>query len=425
MRDEAKRYILKTYDTELIDFTVQSDSFGRIQVAINEIDTSKQHLFPMQILAEPSGESVREWLKSRTIPKNRQFVYQILSMAGLDIADTMGIIDVCKGLSLNDAYWVDDESEKIGFSDINLFENALDEVLSYVAYTGRTSTQKHQIGLSTEWTTNGQYPKAWRKIDGNLYLFKSGSEGFANAGLEPYSEYFAAQAAKKMELKHVFYDLQRWNGKMASVCPLFNTKDVSFVPFWAATDHSRFPTNLAIANEMSETFFEELRSMIVFDALICNPDRHAGNYGFLRDNRTGKIEAMAPLFDHNRSLFAMEMREDFPFFQQKANTQYMPATGLLTFKGECENVMGELQHEQLRKMINFQFENHPVYPVPEERLEALNDYIGRRIEELLKIPTVNEKYLQKTMKKEFAMIERPAPALEMANMYNKVKKKIR
>lgn len=104
MRDEAKRYILKTYDTELIDFTVQSDSFGRIQVAINEIDTSKQHLFPMQILAEPSGESVREWLKSRTIPKNRQFVYQILSMAGLDIADTMGIIDVCKGLSLNDAY---------------------------------------------------------------------------------------------------------------------------------------------------------------------------------------------------------------------------------------------------------------------------------------------------------------------------------
>lgn len=110
---------------------------------------------------------------------------------------------------------------------------------------------------------------------------------------------------------------------------------------------------------------------------------------------------------------------------QKANTQYMPATGLLTFKGECENVMGELQHEQLRKMINFQFENHPVYPVPEERLEALNDYIGRRIEELLKIPTVNEKYLQKTMKKEFAMIERPAPALEMANMYNKVKKKIR
>lgn len=39
-------------------------------------------------------------------------------------------------------YWVDDESEKIGFSDINLFENALDEVLSYVAYTGRTKHSK-------------------------------------------------------------------------------------------------------------------------------------------------------------------------------------------------------------------------------------------------------------------------------------------
>lgn len=40
------------------------------------------------------------------IPKNRAFVDEILKTVGLSHNDTKGIIDVCKGLSLNDSYWV-------------------------------------------------------------------------------------------------------------------------------------------------------------------------------------------------------------------------------------------------------------------------------------------------------------------------------
>lgn len=39
------------------------------------------------------------------IPKNRAFVDEILKTVGLSHNDTKGIIDVCKGLSLNDSYW--------------------------------------------------------------------------------------------------------------------------------------------------------------------------------------------------------------------------------------------------------------------------------------------------------------------------------
>ena len=43
----------------------------------------------------------------------------------------------------------------------------------------------------------------------------------------------------------------------------------------------------------------ELRSMLVFDALIYNADRHCGNFGVLMESRTGRIYAAAPIFDVN------------------------------------------------------------------------------------------------------------------------------
>jgi hypothetical protein len=50
--------------------------------------------------------------------------------------------------------------------------------------------------------------------------------------------------------------------------------------------------------------------MFVFDAIICNTDRHFGNFGVLVDNKTNKIVAPAPLFDHGNSLFNYAAGDD-------------------------------------------------------------------------------------------------------------------
>ena len=47
---------------------------------------------------------------------------------------------------------------------------------------------------------------------------------------------------------------------------------------------------------------DALEDMLVFDAIICNTDRHYGNFGVLVDNKTNAIAAPAPLFDHGNSL---------------------------------------------------------------------------------------------------------------------------
>lgn len=42
--------------------------------------------------------------------------------------------------------------------------------------------------------------------------------------------------------------------------------------------------------------------MIVVDAILGNGDRHAGNFGWLRDTETGEYLGMAPLYDFDHAL---------------------------------------------------------------------------------------------------------------------------
>ena len=62
---------------------------------------------------------------------------------------------------------------------------------------------------------------------------------------------------------------------------------------------------------LGDEFYEQLCSMLVFDALIYNEDRHFGNFGLLRNNHTGEIIAPAPIFDNGLSLFNYAMPDDF------------------------------------------------------------------------------------------------------------------
>ena len=220
MTRETKSYELKIYDQSLMRFEAAYDAFGSLKLEITDIDSANAHLLPLNLIVDQDEKSLASWMEGRTIPKNRAFVEQILSTAGLTRNDILGILDVSKGLSINDSYWLDDGKSDVTFDGINLFDNRFDEVLGLVAYTGYTPSQKHKAGVSSEWTLGGQFPKAVRRINDRLLLFKTGS-GARNLGKEPYSEYFAAQVAKRMGIDHVSYDLEMWKGKLASVCLFF------------------------------------------------------------------------------------------------------------------------------------------------------------------------------------------------------------
>ena len=370
-------YSLKIYDDELLKFTLKRD-IGLI-ASIEEVNEEKKYLLPIDL--ELTGDGIISWLEHRSIPKNRAFAGEILSSLGLDVNDLKGLIDIGKGLSVNDSYWIVPKDFQGRFDDYNLYDNDFTNILSLVAYTG---TEKKIRGLesSPELTTGGMLRKTWRyKGDKGIWLYKGGTEDFANAGNEPYSEFYACQVAEKMGLNAVHYELENWKGILASKCKLFTNKDLSYIPIGRIVRTGGIKACLDYYKSLGESFYDQLCSMLVFDTVVINEDRHFGNFGLLRYNRTGKIAAPAPIFDNGNSLLCYAMRSDFDDIDSYIAKRSNPYN--MSFYDLAKMVMGAKQKKQLRKLINFQFTESDLCNLPTWRLRALEEIIQKRVTILL------------------------------------------
>ena len=382
-----QEYILRLYDTDLITFSLSERGIEGLKAEIHEINRTERHLFPLDLELGDAG--LLKWLRRRVIPKNRAYVAEILKTFGLSVNDTKGIIDVCKGLSLNDSFWVVPQGFKGDFGQYNLYENRFSEALSLIAYTG-VGQSDASFTISPELTTNGMLPKAWRFIEGDgIYLYKGGTSGAANTGNEPYSEFYASQIAQAMGLHAVRYELENWKGILASRCKLFTDIDTAYIPIGRIIREGGLKACLEYYKKLGMEAYEELKSMLVFDAVIYNEDRHFGNFGVLRDNHSGSLLGAAPIFDNGLSLFNFAMPEDWKDLDSYAKTRGT-AYGI-SFESVCQEVLGPVQARQLRGLIGFTFQRHPKLNLPEERLTAIERHIQKRVRQLLELAPNREK----------------------------------
>lgn len=317
-------YELRHFNTPLLRFHATEDS-STPEITILWCDENQKNLLPLDL--QLSSDGISKWLKHRTIPKNRAYVHNFLSKCGLHTNRPMNIIRASKGLSLNDCYWIVEEGFEGTFEKYNLYDNRFSKVLALIAFTGYGSSIRTSLASCPEFTTNGMLPKCWRRQDGVIKLYKGGTSGASNNGMEPYSEYYKT---------------------------------------------------------LGPEFVKALHDMFVFDALVCNTDRHFGNFGFLVDNHTNKIAAPAPLFDHGNSLFNYAGMEDFESMsalQQYAET-LLPCV-YDDFIGTAKKVLTEEHRKGLRRLLDFKFKRHPRYNLPKERLTLIEKQIQKRAQELL------------------------------------------
>ncbi|MCL2146965.1 MAG: hypothetical protein FWH52_04065, partial [Synergistaceae bacterium] len=132
-------------------------------------------------------------------------------------------------------------------------------------------------------------------------------------------------------------------------------------------------------------FSDSVRDMLVFDALIYNEDRHFGNFGLLRDNRTGKVISPAPIFDNGVSLFNYALPNDYAELDKYAKTR-LPEYSGTEFEGICSAFITARQREKLRKILNFSFKRHPKLNLPEDNLKAIEKHMRERASQLIRLP---------------------------------------
>ena len=383
-------YELRHFDDVLLRFSATEDT-SMPEIELLWVNDDKRELMPLDLSLDEEG--IANWLKHRTIPKNRAYVSAFLSKCGLSLNRPMNVISVSKGLSLNDCYWVTPEGFDGTFDKFNLYDNRFSKILGLIAFTGFGSSIRSSLASCPEFTTNGMLPKCWRREKGKIMLFKGGTKGASNTGNEPYSEFYAAQIAEKIEINAVKYGLSNWkitgkNNKpyyeLCSTCELFTSKEYSFMPIGRLMKKGGMKEVREYYKGLGDEYVNALDDMLVLDAVICNTDRHYGNFGFLVDNHTNKITAPAPLFDHGNSLFNLAGLDSFdsPETLDDYAETLMPCV-YDDFIGTARSVLNNRHRAGLRRLLDFRFERHSRYNLDRKRLTLIEGQIHKRAAELL------------------------------------------
>lgn len=374
-------YILKQFDKPLLKFSATTDT-SEPEIQILWIDEGNRSLLPLDLALTPEGLS--RWLRRRTIPKNRAYVHNLLAKCGLNLNRPLSIINICKGLSLNDCYWVVQEDNDDVFENVNLYDNPFSNVLAELAFTGYGSSLRSSLFSSPEFTTNGMLRKCWRRIGGKVYLYKGGTEGASNTGFEPYSEFYAAQIAAAMGVRAIPYGLSCWKSVLCSTCELFTSKEYSYIPVGHLVTKGGMDAVKAYYESLGAEFMAALHEMLVFDAVICNVDCHFGNFGVMVDNRTNTVVSPAPLFDHGNSLFNFAGIDAWS--SDAALEDYIETLTPSVyddFLGTASAVLTPELREKLRHLLTFRFKKHSRYNLPEKRLRMIEKQVQKRARVLL------------------------------------------
>ena len=248
------------------------------------------------------------WCSSRVLTLDRKYAKEILSSIGAKQAVTdrdRAVITISyHGLSLTDVYWIKLNRENVSFDDLSLFRHSLSGAFANVSLNGRSLTVQNAELLKPgdaagDISTQGVAPKAWIREDGSFFLLKNGDERDVKA------ELLASKIARCFRAESVAYEPSTFEGKPVSRSRIITSEEESLIPMEAVDVY-------CVNYELDRDAFVlkkdaySYHMMNLIDYLVGNTDRHWGNWGFLVNNDTNKLEKLYPLMDFNKSFLSYD-----------------------------------------------------------------------------------------------------------------------
>ena len=252
-----------------------------------------------------------EWASNRTLSIGRSYAKEILNSLRLSQTNRFAVCKACRGLSLEDTYWIRQDGDEKTWEEVNLLHNPLTLFVTEISLSGTnihySAEAAGQRNIHTpELTTLGASAKGWIRQNGRLFLHKIGKY-----------EIPADQILTSMDIPHIHYRLsadqeiasylteerKEWiNGVGEAVVnsELFTSEEISLVTFEEfAIFCSHYKMNpYAEAERIDREFYLKMQ---IADYILNNNDRHEQNWGFLMENTTGKLTGFCPLFDHDHA----------------------------------------------------------------------------------------------------------------------------
>lgn len=237
------------------------------------------------------------WCATRVLTLDRKYAKEILNSIGMLQAVTdkerAKIALSYRCASLTDVFWVKRNKEKISFSDINLYENHLDNTFIDIALRGKQYTVQNEC-LARDLSTNGCFPKAWQRAGNGFRLLKDGGPDVVER------ELLASQICRCFNVSQVLYERDYFDGEKVSISSNITSKEYSIVPMEAfniySLNHNRNTKKYILSLDRHNYYM-----MNIVDYLVGNTDRHWGNWGVLVNNSNNKPVRLYDLMDFNQA----------------------------------------------------------------------------------------------------------------------------
>lgn len=292
--------LLMNKNTPTIEVTLD-DITGRL---INITKELNPEFLPVVIRQSKSPKiAFEDWLRHRSISNTRTELQELLQAAGVSTASALSLKNL--GLNLSDQYWFKPFDSTLTWNDVNFFQND---------FVSDTSQQKFsELDITTyspNASSNGELHKFWLIRDNKRYLYKDSTRPYFQ---QASNEVFASKLLSQLDIPHVPYTLEVFQGKTYSSCETFIKDSTEYVPALYILE--------AVDKKQSENAFshflrcvdklnipcstQDIQRILAFDFIINNEDRHYGNFGFIRNVETLEYQGLAPIFDNGNSLWYM------------------------------------------------------------------------------------------------------------------------
>ena len=222
------------------------------------------------------------------------------------------------GLSASDDYWFTVNSED-KWEDVCPRTVPFDKRFELISLNFRYCSAIHndEYPMTVEYSGKGSGLRRWVQKDGKLYLRKYNQSKAPNTveTLLKVSEFLDKTNIDHVSYKYVeddeYYGRQSRNDiEKACECECFTSEDYSFVSYEELIEYNYRTNGPGVLEKMLEIDEEGVYKLVIANYIIGN-DFDTYDVGMLRNNKTGNLEKVAPLFGYTRS-FSEE--KDTPLF---------------------------------------------------------------------------------------------------------------
>ena len=136
-----EKFQLFNADTLVLEFAHERTLTGD---RYSEIVVHEPSQLPIRLKNKCDEAHLQDWIERRSVPVNRHHMEAMLG--ALNLEKPFDLMRYSHALSLNDTFWIKEESEQVTFAEINLYDNKFDEALGWIAFTG-LPTPKYRFFL--------------------------------------------------------------------------------------------------------------------------------------------------------------------------------------------------------------------------------------------------------------------------------------